>query len=197
MIVSVLVEVNVNKINKTFDYNVPDLLKDSIEVGKRVLVPFGKNNIEGFILEIKNNSEVKNLKNISEVIDENPILNKELLKLGKRISNENVCSLVSICQAMLTKGMKAKKNNKVSIKTRDYIVLTNNNYDNFINTSKAKKQVDIIKYLIKNKEGLKKDFSSSAVTSLIEKKLIKVISKEYYRLNNDSQLSKLNVLNAE
>ena len=27
MIVSVLVEVNVNKINKTFDYNVPDLLK--------------------------------------------------------------------------------------------------------------------------------------------------------------------------
>ena len=30
MIVSVLVEVNVNKINKTFDYNVPDLLKDSI-----------------------------------------------------------------------------------------------------------------------------------------------------------------------
>jgi primosomal protein N' len=60
MIVSVLVEVNVNKINKTFDYNVPDLLKDSIEVGKRVLVPFGKNNIEGFILEIKNNSEVKN-----------------------------------------------------------------------------------------------------------------------------------------
>ena len=197
MIVSVLVEVNVNKINKTFDYNVPDLLKDSIEVGKRVLVPFGKNNIEGFILEIKNNSEVKNLKNISEVIDENPILNKELLELGKRISNENVCSLVSIYQAMLPKGMKAKKNNKVSIKTRDYIVLTNNNYDNFINTSKAKKQVDIIKYLIKNKEGLKKDFSSSAVTSLIEKKLIKVISKEYYRLNNDSQLSKLNVLNAE
>ena len=110
MIVSVLVEVNVNKINKTFDYNVPDLLKDSIEVGKRVLVPFGKNNIEGFILEIKNNSEVKNLKNISEVIDENPILNKELLELGKRISNENVCSLVSIYQAMLPKGMKAKKN---------------------------------------------------------------------------------------
>ena len=56
MVIDVLVEINIGKKDKTFSYLVPDSLKDEIAIGKRVLVPFGKQTLEGFILGINNES---------------------------------------------------------------------------------------------------------------------------------------------
>jgi primosomal protein N' (replication factor Y) len=42
MIIDVLVEININKKDKTFSYSVPKELEPEIKLGKRVLVPFGK-----------------------------------------------------------------------------------------------------------------------------------------------------------
>ena len=56
MIVGVLVELSAKAVDKVFDYNVPKNLEDSIKIGIRVLVPFGKMTLEGFVLEIKNNT---------------------------------------------------------------------------------------------------------------------------------------------
>ena len=80
MVISVLVEISFNNKEKTFDYLVSKDLEDKIEIGKRVLVPFGKQNLEGFIIDIKKNSEY-DLKEITSIIDEEPILNEELLNL--------------------------------------------------------------------------------------------------------------------
>ena len=52
MVISVLVEISFNNKEKTFDYLVSKDLEDKIEIGKRVLVPFGKQNLEGFIIDI-------------------------------------------------------------------------------------------------------------------------------------------------
>ena len=57
MVVSVLVEISFSKKEKTFDYLVPNNLVDDIKIGKRVLVPFGKQKLEGFIIDIKKTSE--------------------------------------------------------------------------------------------------------------------------------------------
>ena len=195
MIVSVLVEINVNKIDKTFDYVVPNIFINDICVGKRVLVPFGKNIIEGFIIKIKNTSDFNGLKEIINVIDSNPILNKELLSLGKVISEENVCNLVSIYQAMLPKGMKAKKKDNVSIRKKNYVKLTNNNYYEFITKSKSKKQVEVINKLIKEEKILKKEFDSSVIKILLNKGLIELVEEEYYRIDNNESTIPLNSLN--
>ena len=195
MIVSVLVEINVNKIDKTFDYVVPNIFINDICVGKRVLVPFGKNIIEGFIIKIKNTSDFNGLKEIINVIDSNPILNKELLSLGKVISEENVCNLVSIYQAMLPKGMKAKKKDNVSIRKNIYVKLTDNNYDEFITKSKSKKQVEVINKLIKEEKILKKEFDSSVIKILLKKGLIELVEEEYYRIDNNESIIPLNLLN--
>ena len=55
MVIDVLVEINLNKKDKTFSYKVPKELEKDIKIGKRVLVPFGKQILEGFILGINNN----------------------------------------------------------------------------------------------------------------------------------------------
>ena len=95
MVISVLVEISFNNKEKTFDYLVPKDLEYKIEIGKRVLVPFGKQNLEGFIIDIKKNSEY-DLKEITSIIDEEPILNEELLNLGKELKKDLVCNLISI-----------------------------------------------------------------------------------------------------
>ena len=53
MIVGVLVELSNKNIDKIFDYNVPVNLQDKIKIGIRVEVPFGRQVLDGFVLEIK------------------------------------------------------------------------------------------------------------------------------------------------
>ena len=52
MYVDVLIELNSKNLDKTFIYSVPSFLIDKIKVGKRVLVSFGKQKLEGFIVSI-------------------------------------------------------------------------------------------------------------------------------------------------
>ena len=52
MYADVLVELKAKQIDKTFTYLVPDNLKDKVKVGIRVIVPFGKQKLEGFVLNI-------------------------------------------------------------------------------------------------------------------------------------------------
>ena len=89
MIIGVLVELSNKNIDKIFDYSVPDNLKDKIKVGIRVKVPFGKMELEGFVIEIKNSSDIS-VKDILEVVDDEVILNEELLELGKKIQEDTL-----------------------------------------------------------------------------------------------------------
>ena len=191
MVISVLVEINIDKI---FDYNVPENLRDSICLGKRVLVPFGKQTLEGFIINIKKESDYE-LKDILEVIDSDVILNKELLELGKEISKNNVCNLTSVYQSMLPVGYKASNKRKVSIRTKNYIRLISDDVVEFLSTSRLEKQKDIVSYLLKNKNALTTMFDNASINALIKKGIIEKYSEEYYRLNDNNEIEDLVKLN--
>ena len=106
MVAEVLIELKAKNIINTFSYLIPSDL--NVEVGMRVLVPFGKQKLEGFVLRIEKNKDVDyELKEIIEVIDENPVLNSEMLELGKYISKKTLCNLISAYQTMLPAALKA------------------------------------------------------------------------------------------
>ena len=50
MVAEVLVEINFNSKEQTFSYLIPDDI--NLKIGHRVLVPFGKRFLEGFVLDI-------------------------------------------------------------------------------------------------------------------------------------------------
>ena len=99
MFVDVLVELKTKKIDETYTYSVPADLINDIEIGKRVLVPFGKQKLEGFILNIKDSVSFST-KNILAVIDDHPVLNNELLELGDYISKKTICNKIVAYQTM-------------------------------------------------------------------------------------------------
>ena len=195
MIVNVLVEININKKDKTFSYNVKDELKSFVEIGKRVLVPFGKQIIEGFIIEITNEKNRDDLKDIISVIDKDRVLSDELLELGKKISDMTISNLVSVYQAMLPKGYKASVKSDVKEKKVCYVKIKDKNKaKDFITNSKAKKQVEIINRLQENELPLS-TLSSSLVNILIDKDLVIKEYKEEYRLNNEESKQIIHELN--
>ena len=55
MIAEVIINRNAKKLNRTFDYLIPETLKDFIIVGSKVLVPFGKSGQleEAFVVGLK------------------------------------------------------------------------------------------------------------------------------------------------
>ena len=194
MIVGVLVEITSKSVDKIFDYLVPEELERKVEVGKRVEVPFGNRTLVGFILEIKKDSDVSTLKEITKVLDEEVILTKELLELGKYLKKTTLASLISCYQVMLPKGYKASIKNKVNKKYRKVYYL--NDYNKKL-TDKQQEVVD----LFKDKEKLTKDeltnVSTSILNTLVKNNILRVCEEEFYRLDyekNERKIRKLTTL---
>ena len=59
MLADVLVEVITKGNEKTFTYHIPDSLKDDVCVGKRVLVLFGRQEVEGYVLSLKDKVDIE------------------------------------------------------------------------------------------------------------------------------------------
>ena len=195
MIIDVLIEINLSKKDKTFSYSVPKELESEIKLGKRVLVPFGKQTLEGFILKIHNTKPDYELKDIIKVIDKEEILNEELLELGKKISENNLCNLVSIYQTMLPRGFKAKAKETIKDKKIGYIrIIDRIKANEFLKESKSLKQKEIIERLL-IKDEKSSLFLSTNINILINKGLIEKYYVEEYRLKDDIEENKVIKLN--
>jgi len=83
-------------IDKTFHYSVPGPLQEKIEIGKRVWVPFGPKRMVGYVVGLseapKEAASVYQVKDIEEVIDERPVLDAQMLKLTRWMSEYYFCS---------------------------------------------------------------------------------------------------------
>ena len=184
LIVGVLVEISAKAVDKVFEYNVPSELINDIKVGIRVSVPFGRMNLEGFVLEIKDSKTTsKDLKDIIGIIDKDIVLNKELLELGKVMRDNTLSTLISCYQVMLPKALKAGSCGNIKYDT--YYKLNNKYEDIKLND----KQKEIIE-LVKNGPILRKelvDISLSSLNTLVKKGILVEEKKEHYRVNYSNE----------
>lgn len=189
MYINVLIENKVKTNDMTFTYHVPYNLEDNNLIGKRVLVPFAKREIQGFVLSYTNDVSSKyEIKDIISVLDGIPVLNNELLKLGKYMSEKYLCSLIYCYQVMLPSFFKANHNTKVSLNTKTYVKL-NKEYD--VSLIKTEKQRKIIDYIKEKKEVLKNEIESKSILKkLIDNNIILEYKKEVYRDINISYSKK-------
>lgn len=188
MYADTLIEYNSKAIDQTFTYIIPDFLKDKLKVGMKVIVPFGNRFVNGFILNIKDNCETTyELKEIKNIVDEYFVLNEELLSLGTYLQEVTLCTKISAYQTMLPSSLKIKDNKHNYSKFLYYIELNKSKEDilEYIkNNKRTKKQNEILNYLITNNKCLKSKFPNNIIKILQEKNLIKITSKQIYRLNN-------------
>ncbi|MGD0335682.1 MAG: primosomal protein N' [Candidatus Omnitrophota bacterium] len=76
-----------------FDYIVPPPLEKKIKIGARAWVSFGaKKKALGYVVGLIHETGVQNLKEISGIIDDAPILDRNMLSLTKEIADYYCCS---------------------------------------------------------------------------------------------------------
>ena len=191
MYADILVEYTNKAIDKTFTYSIPDNYKNIIKEGMKVKVPFSNKVINGIVLKIHNNySGEYEIKSIKELINPEICLNKELLSLGKYLSEKTLCTKIVAYQTMLPAALKVKNQKHDYNKYDIYITLNKDDktIEEYINNNpRSKKQIDILNEL-KNKKILKKDLSSSTVKKLLELDLVKEEYAQKYRINYKQKL---------
>ncbi len=191
MYAEVLIEYPTKKIDKYFTYKIPSILLSTIKRGMKVKVPFNNTVINGFVMDIKDSVESSYaIKEITEIVDEEIILDDELIKLGLYIKNQTLCPLISAYQAMLPSALKIKN------RTTDY-----NHYINYLMLNKDEKEIEdylekysqenlqsiLLKDLLLKKKVLKKDYASYVVSALKKKELIKEVKEKEYRINKEKK----------
>ncbi len=115
MIAEVIIDRTAKKLNRTFDYNIPEDLSDLVIIGSKVLVPFGKTKIEeAYVIGIKEKSDFE-VKDIAKV--EHNLSNKQI-RLAKWMSKKYFCNVSECIKLMSAPGSKQKKevkDKKISI----------------------------------------------------------------------------------
>ncbi|HPQ45529.1 MAG TPA: primosomal protein N', partial [Syntrophales bacterium] len=100
---------------KPFTYAVPDGMEPQIAIGKRVLVPFGKRKLTGYIVESTASTEVQSVKDIIEVLDAEPLFNEDDLEFYRWTSEYYLYPLGKALKASLPGGIDVESNRWVCL----------------------------------------------------------------------------------
>lgn len=187
-LLDVLIERKAQSLNRPFSYVYKG--DKPVDVGYRVLVPFANQRLVGYVTKCEEtNKTIKSLEQeygftineISDVIDEKPLLNKELIELANDVADYYMSPLISVLQTMLPTSLKPSSSSLKGPKIA---------YDVYLHLEKddeeglTPKQIELIRLLAKNGDVLKRDIKKeSIIKKLIESGHISSKKVEKSRLN--------------
>lgn len=111
IIAKIAVDKTVYSFDRLFSYVVPNIFKEKLMPGVRVVVPFGRGNTkkQGIVFEISENEEnTDGLKEIISVIDDSPVLNNDLLSVAKYMVANTFCTYYDAIHTILPNGYNYK-----------------------------------------------------------------------------------------
>lgn len=99
------------RLDQAFSYKVPPELQDVVAVGQRVIAPLGKRNQQGMIIALTDKPpvELKEIKDIINVIDPVPIFDTHLVNLLRWISRYYFTPLGKVIQAAIPSDARLRK----------------------------------------------------------------------------------------
>ena len=190
----VIVRSNTFHTDNLFTYKIPEFLENQICVGHRILVPFGKGNkpTEAFVFKISDTlEEDMKLKEVVDVLDEEPIFKLEDLELVNWMKNRYLCTYIDCINLIYPKGYKLNNYKVISLSDE---VLNLNEYEfEDLLSSLDDIQKDIINKINKSKgilkvEKLKKIPNINYILDKMSKKNIINLKWEYKNHKNEKNL---------
>lgn len=141
-----------------FTYEIPEFLENELEVGHRILVPFGKGNkpTEAFVFEITNIIEegIKS-KYVVDILDEKPIFKLSDLELVRWMKNRYLCTYIDCINLIYPKGYKLNNYKVVILSENIKDTMDMCLYKESLNLNEN--EIFIIETLLNNKRKIKMD----------------------------------------
>jgi len=183
-------------VDTEFDYAVPNEIWP-IQVGQRVEAPFGRKNKPeiGFCVAADiplkdsfiSHAKARRLKQVTRIIDEQPLLGSDLMKLAKWISSYYICPLGQVLAAMVPAGV--KKAAGARSQKQIYLAVSPPDLEKVIEQVRGSKQKQIVRALREQKafasdsalelQAFLKVLGSSTVPvkRLAEKQIVKIVRR--------------------
>lgn len=112
-------------LDSLFTYSVPKEIEQDIEMGKRVLVQFGKSKMTvGLIVRSHHDKPDFNTKDIAKVVDRQPVVTEKQIKLWNWVAGYYMSPIGDVFNAALPAGLKSVDGYKP--KTETYVTLPEN-----------------------------------------------------------------------
>lgn len=189
------------ELDRLFTYIIPDRFKDSLKIGMRVLIPFGRNNrpIKGLVIDILDSYDGNfKLKEIVDVIDEESIISEELITLSKWIKDYYISSFLSSISLVLPPGdykdviyyfeIKDLKYNPKNLDETMLLEFIKNNKYTTLEILKEKLNINNINHIIKDLKKRDVIFTKVDIKTRISEKKIK-----YVKINDNISEEEINL----
>lgn len=182
MFYEVIVDISNSEIDKVFDYHAPF----DVDVGYRVLVPFGRRQVEGFVIGKKEHADTHHdIKDIIMKLDDYPVILPEMVELAHHMSKSNL-RFIDCLRLFIPAKLRG---GRVKVQTRNYLYFNREEYtlESALEgvRSSAKAQRAIIERLSEVGSAIESEinaeFSPSAVKTLLERGVLTRISVEKNR----------------
>jgi primosomal protein N' (replication factor Y) len=99
---------------KSFTYLVPTELEKQAKIGVRAVAPFGKRTLTGFIInKVKKVSIKEEIKPITDILDEQPIVDSEGLKFYAWLADYYLCSFGEALKLAVPYGSEVESKRKI------------------------------------------------------------------------------------
>lgn len=179
MIYEVVVDITTDELDRLFDYSA----SFEAAIGQRVLVPFGKRRVEGYIIGTKETSEFTT-KDIIRPLDDFVAINQELISLAKML-NKKYCLRLIDCLRLFVPG--ELRSGRAKAKQRAFLQINPEiGYKNAkeLISKRANKQAELLELLAEFGEyedmiGL--SFSHATIKALVDKGILCKKYIEVYR----------------
>ena len=117
---NVIIDISHEKVDRTFQYIVPETLKDRIKAGVQVEIPFGKGNFlrRGFVVEVTNQPEfdIDRMKEIAGISPDSVSVQSQLIELAWEIKKLYGSTMNQALKTVLPVKQKTKRREKKTIR---------------------------------------------------------------------------------
>ncbi|HMS00934.1 MAG TPA: primosomal protein N' [Anaerolineales bacterium] len=120
----VQIVVNVPAIAGVFDYAVPESLAGTVGVGHLVIVPFGKQTVQGVILRFIDQPSVRDVKEIVELVDPEPVLTQAQIALAEAMAESTLAPLAAVVGLFLPVGLSQQVDTLYELRITNYELQT-------------------------------------------------------------------------
>lgn len=110
---NIIVDISHEKVDRPFQYRIPDALQDTLSVGMAVMIPFGRGNnlIKGYVMEITDQAEYdeNRLKMVDSIVEGGVSAQGDMLRLAWWIKENYGSTMIAALKTVLPVKKKLKQ----------------------------------------------------------------------------------------
>ncbi|MDD6307681.1 MAG: primosomal protein N' [Clostridiales bacterium] len=185
---NIIVDISHEKLDKTFQYRIPERLKPSLEVGMQVFVPFGARKIQGYVVELTDHPEyeVDKIKDVTGIVKKGVAIESQMIALAAWMRKNYGGTMNQALKTVLPVREKKKKLEQKTVRLALHPVEAKNQlaeYERKHSVARAR----LLDALLSEGEldwnviTRKLNVTGSVITAMEEAGVVKVLSRQKYR----------------